>query len=272
MNIRHWVLPLRLISIFLGGLSLLAASLWHTGDRVGLGFAVVHFLLLFGSNLGVTTILNKYTSPLHSPWENRFITTSILFLLFDSLTPWWAFIFLGASTRLLESFVRLPSGPVFNPAALGSLLLCTLGVFPTWWGTDFAPRFTLFQIDLSIAFLLTLFIAGFVAYRYRKTPLILAGFSVFALTSFFLTGENPLSLMLNGAFLFFFLVMAIEPKTSPNKIEDQLIYGSIIGASIPILLQIHFLEASLGALLLANVYSRGKEFWLYQGKRFFKSV
>lgn len=268
---NRWLLPLRLMVLFLSFLALLASLSWYHASDIGFfgidiqsNFpSLFHLTLLLGGNFLASLIGAKWLAAPRSPWEHRVITALILFLLFDSLTPWWVFFLLGFLTKLLESSLRISGGPVFNPAALGALAVSTLGFLPTWWGTNFGSRLPLFEGGMSIIGIFTLLIAGFIAYRYKKLPLVASGFLFFILSYFLLFQSNPLPIAFEGTLLFFFLVMAAEPKTSPNIFRDQLFYGALIGLLIPLFLHIGFLEAYLGALLLGNLYHRRKALLQY---------
>lgn len=257
--------------LFLGFFAAAASLSWYRMPDVGtLGFdlgnnlpSLFHIALLFAGNRLAAIILPKLGYPLRSPWEHAIITSLILFLLFDSLTPWWVFLLLGFITRTLENTLRLPSGPFFNPAALGAIVISILGFLPTWWGTNFAPRFPLFEGGMSLAGIFTVFVAGFIAYRYKKLPIVASGLLFFCLSYFFLFESNPVPIAFEGTLLFFFLVMACEPKTSPNQSQDQLIYGGLIGILIPLLLTFGFIEAYLGALLIGNLYHRRQAYIRY---------
>ena len=261
-----WFLPIRIILLFLIALSLLASFSWSEGEVSTRIVLLRNVAAIFLGQWIMAWGLEKLKLSTPSRWEHRVITGLILFLLFDDSLSWWVFPIVGAVTELLQRLIRIPGGPLFNPAALGALVMSIFGYYPSWWGTSFEPRLTLPALDqngISIAAILTLIIAGYVAYKYKKLPVSLALIIGFSISYFFIIGFNPLFLILEGTLLFFALVMASEPKTSPNLPQEQYIFGALVGALIPIGIHFQFPEAFLGALLVGN---------LYTGRRFLKNL
>lgn len=249
---RVWLTPIRILLFFLLGLNVLASwswGGWEVGFWVGqfrnflllvLGFSVVYYPLLQRKLIQATRL------------EYHLITSSILFLLFDPLLPWWVFVSLGVMTEVIQRFVRVPTGPVFNPAAMGALLMSLMGYFPGWWGTSFAPRLPLLEGGVSVVVFLTIPIAGYVAQKYRKLNISLAAWVMFGMLYLGLFGTNPLFLLFEGTLFFFLLVMAVEPKTTPVLPKEQLIFGALVGGLSVVLLRIYFFEPYCGALVIAN--------------------
>lgn len=254
---KQHFLPIKLILYTLVVLALGASASWNLNDP-GLWFdSLRNFMLLLFSGWLMTVLLEHFHLGSKSRTEHRIITMFILFLLFDSLAPWWVFAALGAVTEGLQRLVRTPTGPLFNPAALGALALSFFGFFPSWWGTNFSPRISLILPEgISLAFFITLPLAGYVAYKYKKLWIPASATVMFFLAYSLLFRESPLFILLDGTLAFFFLVMAVEPKTSPNTQHEQILYGSIIGLLIPLGLIFHWLEAYLIALLAANLYTK----------------
>lgn len=264
---KAWLLPIRILLLFLIALSLFASFSWSEGE-------VSTWIVLLRNVAGILVaqhvtawVLGKVELASPTRWEHRIITGLILFLLFDDSLSWWIFPVVGAVTELLQRLIRIPGGPLFNPAALGALVMSVFGYYPSWWGTSFEPRFMFPALDeqngISLAAILTLIVAGYVAYKYKKLPVSIALIAAFSLCYYFIIGFNPLFLVLEGTLLFFALVMASEPKTSPNLSKEQYIFGLIVGLLIPIGIHFQFPEAFLGALLVGN---------LYTGRRFFKNL
>lgn len=254
--------PVKILYLFLSLLAVVASVSWLGFDYPEYLFQLRNFLLIYGSAslvyfLGLRLGVLKKTRA-----EHRLITSLILFLLFDSFLSWWVFLLLGVVTEVFQRVVRSKVGPVLNPAAAGCLILAAIGQYPSWWGVSFAPRIALVTGGISVAVILTLPIAGYVAYRYKKLWTVLAAFIVYGLVYTLLLKSNPAFVLLEGTILFFLLVMVVEPKTSPLLRNDQLIYGSIIGLLAPVLLKLGFYEANLGALLVANLAWHVKRFGL----------
>lgn len=249
---------------FLVLLAILATFSWMDWqlEVVTLALIISRFgLLIFGAGMTMQ-VLKLFKVKPSVRWEHRFISCLILFLLFAPDVVWWAFPLLGAVTEGLQRMLRLPTGPMFNPAALGGLLVAILlqdwNVIPTWWGVSFAPRWFIVQEGLSIATLLTLPIAGWVAWKYKKLSAVMAIILVSAASYVAVFRFSPAFLIFEGTLLFFALVMAVEPKTSPILAKDQIIFGSVIGLMVVALQKTYFVEPYLGALVVANLIFLGK--------------
>jgi len=260
-------LPINLLILYLFLLAFTAAFLWSGNALSEWLLHGRNLLLLFTGGLLVRFTLSRLWKK-QAPFlvfriEHRIITTLILFLLFDITTPWYIFFLLGILTELGQCVWRAPGSPLFNPGALGALTVTMLGFYPSWWGANFPPRFSLpgGAGEVSIALILTLTLGLLVASRYRKLPLILSAIASFAVIYPLLLGQSPLYIVLEGTFLFFLIVMCTEPKTSPAIPKEQRFYGALIGAMLALGLFFHFFEAYLIALLVGNIYTK-RQLWL----------
>lgn len=249
--IKAWSTPIRLLLVYLIGMAIWATINW-SGTDIVVGAALLrNLVLLFGSSWLLFTVLVKVGWAKPTRWEHRLISCLILFLLFDSLTPWWVFIALGITTELGQRLIRLPTGPVANPAALGALIIATTtGFLPTWWATNFGPRF--FEL-LSTAGIITTLVAGYIVFKYRKLTLVATALTTITLLSIVVMQMVPLFLLLDGTLLFFILVMATEPKTSPVLFKQQIMYGVTIGIITIIGMIQAWPETFTAALVLANI-------------------
>lgn len=248
------LLPIRILIIFLILLALGACFSYALFDGTTWFILIRNAFLLIISSLSVFFVLQKLKLISPTRIEHRIITYLILFLLFDPLLSWWIFLLLGATTELLQRLIRTPSGPLLNPGAFSGLLFSFIGYAPSWWGVSYAPRIALLGNNISVAMFLTLLCAGYVAYRYRKLSIILTALIVFSLSYLILFGVVPLFIIADGTLAFFLLIMTVEPKTSPVLKKEQYIYGGIIGILIALGLYVHFSEAYLGSLVVANLY------------------
>lgn len=252
----NWRLPINIFILFLIALSLGASISWSGAD---FSLSILHgrnLALLFVSAFVTQFLIRRFIEPTRTVrFEHQLITTLILFLLFDPTSTWWTFPVVRIVTELAQYFFRTPGGPLFNPAALGTVVVSFFGLLPSWWGTNPAPRILIAGEEVSGFAFLTLIAAGSVAYRYRKLPAILSAFLLFALGYFILLDQSPLYMMIEGTLLFFFLVMLTEPKTSPVVLKEQFTYGSLVGLLVPIGLFFHVIEAYLLALLAGNLYT-----------------
>lgn len=250
------LLPIHILILFLLLLTAWSSVAWNGTDVTSWFFGFRNFLLLVGGGFCIRFLIRTFIEPtLVTRFEHRLITTLILFLLFDSLLPWWVFLLLGAITELSQYFLRTPMGPVFNPAALGGLLVAFLGYFPSWWGVNPVPRISLFGAEISVLAWITALGAAYVVYRYRKLPVAGSALVALGLSYALLFQTNPTYILLEGTLLFFIFVMISEPKTSPVVKRDQYIYGALAGILFSVGLYFHFVEASFIALLVANLYT-----------------
>lgn len=260
-NMFKKIQPVRILCGFLFILSLAASFSWSGFELSGWLIHVRNFVLLWLSGWIVYRVLLQFSLIKPTRPEHRFITVSILYVLFDPLLPWWIFPTLGVVTEIVQRVIRSKVGPILNPAASGALILAAFGYYPGWWGASFSPRLPIIPGGVSVAVLLTLPVAGYIAYKYKKLTTAVSTLLVFTVAYFFTMQHSPLFLLVEGTFLFFVLVMVIEPKTSPILRNDQIIFGSIVGILTPVLLSIGFYEAYAGALLFANLWWYYKRFW-----------
>lgn len=262
---KAWKSPIRILLVFLIVLSVWASFNWDGLNPLFWLNQLFHFFLLIVPGFAIyqLTLRLKLIKP--TRWEHRLITSLILFLLFDPIFPWWVFLTLGLITEPLQRWLRVPTGPIINPAALAAIVLSLVGQFPTWWGTNFSPRLDIIPGGMSAVMFLTVPIAGYVAYKYRKLQIVATALVAFAVAYLLVVRSNPLGIMFEGTFVFFLLVMAIEPKTSPALQKQQWLYGALLG-----LLVVLFIEAGLlgiwiepyaGALVVINLF-----FSLYRNK------
>lgn len=251
---KAWFLPIRILALFLLLLTLGACFSLAELDSAIWFSLVRNLMLLAASSLSVFFILQKLSLASPTRIEHRVITYLILFLLFDPLLPWWFFLVLGTATELLQRLVRTSFGPLLNPVAFSGLLFGFIGYSPSWWGVSYAPRIALFENNISIAVFLTLLFAGYVAYRYRKLAAVLTALIAFSGAYLILFETVPFFMITEGTLIFFLLIMAIEPKTSPILRDEQYIYGGIIGVLLALGLYVHFAETYLSSLVIANLY------------------
>lgn len=258
-SMKQWLLPINILIIFLMLLAFAASFSWSGVDPSSWLIHGRNIALLVLTGFTTRFLIRRLIDPnALFRLEHRIITVLILFLLFDPTSPWWIFPLVRLVTELAQYFIRTPDSPIFNPAALGAILVSFFGVLPSWWGTNQPPRFGLLGEEVSLFAFLTLLGAGYVIYRYRKLPLCITALFSFLLSYLVLIGTSPLYIALEGTLLFFLLVMVPEPKTSPVRIKDQIIYGIFVGTLVTVGLFFRFAESFLTALLIGNLYTHRK--------------
>ncbi len=260
-NMTFVLKPIQIFVLYLCAMLLLASASWGSFDLSFWLGQVWHFFLLAIPGLLANFVF--FRSAIRKPrWEYHFITISILFLLFDPLLPWWSFLFLGIVAELSRRFVRVATGPIFNPAAFAAVALTFFDLYPGWWGVSFAPRLPIEWGGWSIATLfLTLPVLGFVVQSYKKWRISAMGMSVFALFYLVLLRANPFFLLAEGTLLFFFFAMGSEPKTSPILPKQQYLFGGVLGFLMAVALLFFIDEPYCMPLLACNAV-----FTLYQNR------
>jgi len=166
----------------------------------------------------------------HIQWDNILITFLILLILADPTANHILSFALGLGTFVIKEFVRIQRHPLFNPAAVSLSILYFFGLTTTWWGVSFSPRVTDFRI--SAAMLITLPLGLYIIKRYKKLPTLIATIGSFLIGSLALGQPLPLTILLEGTFAFFLLIMATEPKTTPVVDAEECVYGILLGASL----------------------------------------
>lgn len=269
-SMKAWKSPIRILVIYLTVLALWATFNWGKVDPLFWLQQALRFALLWTPGWLMYQGFLRTKLIRATRWEHRLITCLILYLLFDPMFPLWVFGLLSVVTEGLQRFLRLPTGPIANPAAFAALLMSFLGHFPTWWGANFGPRLEIIPGGMSMVMFLTVPVAGYVAHKYKKLAIIAPAVVMFAITYLGLLRLNPLGLLLEGTFAFFLLVMAVEPKTSPAVQNQQLVYGGAVGLAVGLFMAAAFegfwIEPYLAGLVLCNIL-----FNLYKNKMFLRT-
>lgn len=250
-------LPIHLLIVLLMLLSFGAIFSYVGFDGIAWFKHLGNFAGLFFSSYAVSLLLQRFFRVPHARIEHRLITAFILFLLFDPFLPSWIFFLIGAFTELSQRLLRTAIGPIFNPAAFTAFTFGLAGHPAGWWGVNFPP-FLPTHANVSVSMLLTVSLAGYVAYRYRKLSIVLSFLITFGLANSIIFGKDPIFLIMDGAIAFFLLVMVVEPKTSSVPIQDQFIYGAIVGVGVLLAMKAGWFDPILGALLVANLYAARK--------------
>lgn len=253
-------LPIHLLIILLILLSLGAILTYNGLDGISWLKHLWNLATIFFSSYAVSFLLQRFFKFPPAKIEHRIITALILFLLFDPFLASWMFCLIGAFAELAQRLIRTQIGPVFNPAGFTAFIFGLLMMVPSWWGVTFLPYVTLpyTEVNVSVAFFLIVPVAGYVAYRYRKLPILFSFLLVFIFMNGIFFGRNPIPLVIDSFMAFFLFIMVVEPKTSPVSLKDQWMYGGVIGILMPVLPKLGSLDATLVALLLANLYTARK--------------
>jgi len=171
--------------------------------------------------------------------QSAVITGSIIGMLSSPGTN-LMFVWLAAFAAISSKrFIQIQGNHVFNPAALGLFIAgLALSNQVNWWGSSLSP--------------VIIVRAGIILLRLKRLEMTFAyitGRVLFAM----LVGV-PLSGALMLPNFFFAFIMLIEPKTSPSKRGEQLVFGLGCGALSTIAANlIPQYETDLAALLIMNL-------------------
>ena len=90
--------------------------------------------------------------------------------------------------------------------------------------------------------------------KWHKWPMVLAFLWVHAVGLLFIGQEAALSFIYTDATIYFMAsIMLVEPKTSPIRKDQQLLYGGFVAVAYTCLLNIAFPYAALAALALGDL-------------------
>ncbi|HNW38952.1 MAG TPA: RnfABCDGE type electron transport complex subunit D [Candidatus Omnitrophota bacterium] len=200
------------------------------------GFAVLLTLCVEAGALYFRTKTFRLTS-------SSIITGLIIGYVFSSDQEWWKILAACTLAILSKYLIVFKKKHIFNPAAFGIFLtLILFGAFTQWKGTY------LWYILLPAGI--------YFARKFRKVKIVISYFLV-ALILFGIQAilqKIPLGHILGYFSYFYIFVMIIEPKTSPVKSREQIIFGSGIAVLIFILTAygVRF-DVELFSLLVLNM-------------------
>lgn len=174
----------------------------------------------------------------------------------SSFEPWYvaaAAAFVGIAAKHL---VRVGRANVFNPAALG--LVVVFHLFDTaqnWWGAMPA-------IVPAAAWPLLLASGALVAHRVNKLPLLLsftaAFFSLCAAAAFLLDPADLAEVFVAPdllAIVYFACFMLTDPPTSPSRVLPQVVGGALVAlVSVVVFVRLASADYLLVGVLAGNVF------------------
>lgn len=192
--------------------------------------------------------------------ENLGITALLLMLLSHYQTSFAGMLLLGLITVTVKSVARWKGQVVFNPTAAGLWVASFAGVMTTWWGVSFSPRLPVGQ--MSVALLITLPLGLFIMSRYKRWPTLVSVLGSFLGVYFLLTGRFQWVTVVEGTWLFSLLVMATEPRTTPQIDKQEWIWAPLLGALMATLFVYRIAgEPYLVSLLVMNLVFVGMRWW-----------
>jgi Na+-translocating ferredoxin:NAD+ oxidoreductase RnfD subunit len=191
-------------------------------------------------------------------WElpsGALLTGLIVAMVLSPTAPWYAAAVASAVGVLAKYVVRTRSANVFNPAALGIVVVhYGFGAGQSWWGAlgDVTP--------LAVALLVATGV--FITDRVNKLPLVLAFlgeyFLIFTAAAFLRDPARVAEIFRPPdvqAVLFFAFFILTDPPTSPVRYGEQMIAAPIVAVSSAAVFEglgaAHYL---LAGVLVGNVW------------------
>ena len=205
------------------------------------------FLLTCGlavfSALCVESVILYFKTKAWKITESSVITGLIIGYVLSSDQLWWKFFVASALAILSKQLIVFKKKHIFNPAALGIFLAIVLfGASTQWKGTY------IWYILLPVGV--------YFAKKIGKLKIVIS----YLLASLVLFGTQaiihriPLGHILGYLSYFYIFVMIIEPKTSPVKPREQIIFG--VGIAVLIFIFTEFgvkFDVELFSLLILNM-------------------
>lgn len=188
----------------------------------------------------------------------------IITLLNSPIRPLYELILICAIAMFFKNFLRISNRHIFNPAGIGLFLGSVIfNHSVSWWGVSFQNLFSPGTKSLILYFILLspALISIIKMKRYRIT---LSFLLAYALAIFVLNRSVSLiNVFFDPTVIFFSIVMAPEPMTTPNRHSRQILFGILLGITAIILSlplfnlhfnNINFIPDSLiGALIISNL-------------------
>jgi len=245
---------------------LLFVLFFLVAPRIGITLSVTLLVLCLTSTI-VSDLLFAYIRK-HTFFipHAAVVTGLILTLIIDTNSEWYQVVFVCVIAMAIKNFLRLSGRHIFNPAASGLVVgYLVFGIQPSWWG----PTFYLggFSNPVNVAVFVTIIAFSYVSVkRMRRFGVFVAYLFSTSLFTFLASAKLALSVGLSvfvsPGVLFYGLLMAPEPMTSPVRLTRQILFGVFVSGMTYFIVQFvvkhslvqgNFPDATLVALLLGNL-------------------
>ncbi|MCK4992816.1 MAG: hypothetical protein KAS29_20105 [Bacteroidales bacterium] len=229
------------------------------GKEAGLHFIKLGVALFVISS--AVFLAFKYALDRRKKYQHAVISTLIILLVLShaDLNP-----VRGVLVILLlyisKFLIKYKKQNIFNPVVfavgmttLFALFIPSMDIPPLdWSGIDI--RFSIFGTAFPLPLLFITLSLIFNVGRVRKHPLALSFIASSLLLGFVMNAYagNSLSYILSTAFIGSAII--VEPKTSPTKIKQQIIYGVTVAMMILGLSLVNVPNATILGLLIGNVF------------------
>lgn len=225
--VDDWLNGITMYRLLLYGLLVLAAASALLGATGELSLSVPAMALSLGILLTICYVANRC---LGEVWqaaintESSLITALILFFILPPATDWRRAAAIGLAGLLAMAskyMLALHRKHIFNPAAIGAVLVGLLGVLhATWW------------VGTPVLLPLTAVLGLLIVRKVRRMQMF-ASFAVAALLVMMLR-DHVSTTVLSQAFtswplVFMGTIMLTEPSTSPPRHRQQMLYGAFVG-------------------------------------------
>lgn len=198
----------------------------------------IHLLKLsMGLFVGFSAIffVFKYLFDKQKKYINVLISAFILLLVLAHDKPYIiGGLMMFALVHVAKFFIKINKKNIFNPVVFGIAMVTIVSFFvpsidtppATFEMLDF--RYNIFNIAIPIAFFFIFLSFIFNTRRVNRFPLALSFIIPSLLFGFLLSMDTNHYLLYALSISFTGVVIIIEPKTSPNKKKQQIIYGFIM--------------------------------------------
>jgi hypothetical protein len=223
----------------------------------------LHFMKLVAALFVISSVLYlafKYGIDKRKKYLHVLISTFLILLVLshgdpDPVRGLLVILFLFISKFL----IKYKKQNIFNPLvfAIGfttllALFIPAIGIPPLdWSGIDI--RFIIFDAAIPLSLLPIILALIFNVGRIRKHPLALSFIAMSLLLGFLINSydSNYISYIISTTFIGAAII--VEPKTSPNKINEQLIYGIGMAFVIAAFSLVKVPNAPIMGLMLGNI-------------------
>ncbi len=154
---------------------------------------------------------------------SAFITGTIIGSIITFNAPLFAVLTACVFAIASKNLVRLKFGHIFNPATLGLLVaLAFFNLGDEWWA---AIGFNFLGLIIPISVILIL--ANYKAMKLRVSiPFLIVVAALYYITDFVkITSPIGILSFVNVLPFYFAFIMLSEPKTSPYKTNEQIVFG-----------------------------------------------
>ncbi len=219
--------------------------------KLGVGLLVISSAL----HLIFRTLFDKKKKYLHS-----LISTFLIILMLSHADPEPVRgIMVILLLYIAKFFVKYKGKNIFNPVVFTIGIITLLALFVPFLGVppmDFTGidiRFPIFGMDVPLTLLPITLALIFNVARVKKHPLAISYIATSLSLGFFINTYTPDIFSYIIIVMFVGAAVIIEPKTSPVKKREQLIYGAVMAVVIAALTILNMPNAIVIGLLVGNM-------------------